>query len=84
MLMPIGLTVLGLAASRRVRRVIAGAVGWWIFGAFFWLTLLPVTVWLFRFTPVSNLAPWGPHVALLILSHVLTRRPAESRLLHAC
>jgi hypothetical protein len=72
--MPISLSVLGLAVSRRVRTAILGAVGWWILTAFLWFTVLPVGNGLLRATAVAHLGSWSPHATMLLISLVLNRR----------
>jgi hypothetical protein len=72
--MPISLTILGLAVSRRVWRVLSGAVGWWILAAFLWFTVLPLANTYLGRSPVAHLAPWSPHLVLLLLSRGLAAR----------
>lgn len=95
-LMPISLSVLGLAAARARRhrsitiaRAIGGATLWWIVGAVIWFGSLLATAVLLRaaaFDPLAwtpLLAPLGPHVALLLISVTFSRLRQEHEPVHA-
>jgi hypothetical protein len=89
-LMPISLSVFGLAAARARRRAsaaigraIGGATLWWITGAVLCVGALPAINVLLQATgfntfPWTPLAPWGSHVALLLSSVTLARLRGEA------
>lgn len=93
-LMPISLSVFGLAAARARRRAsaaigraIGGATLWWITGAVLCVGSLPAINVLLQATGFNTftwtpLAPWGSHVALLLASVTIARLRREAEPIH--
>ena len=92
--MPISLSVLGLAVARirrragvTIARAIGGATLWWITAALVWFASFPATAALLsaaNLDPVAwAFAPWGTHVAMLLISVALVRLRPEHEPAHA-
>jgi hypothetical protein len=80
-LMPITLCALGIAASRRVRRPLYGALTWWIFAAALWFLTLPIAYGALSRTFFEDLAPWAPHLVTFAVVALLPRLRARGTFL---
>jgi hypothetical protein len=67
-LSPITLSVLGLAIARRARRPLLSAIVWWLVTPAAWSLVLGGASSQMRQMPIAHLAPWVPHLVLLLAS----------------